>query len=119
MFALFDAILSGRDDFPENLSYTHHGLVKIPKYKVIQGSHGYEDQRQLRPGDDYSDQRVARFNNIAFPIVDEDDFHHRKNRRRRDHGKPTHWFEKYGPLGIEVVHRQMAADDLTAPAPKG
>lgn len=111
-FRLLDAILDGRDDFPTDLDYEHRGIMKLGKYQVVQSCRGYEHLKHLRPGDDYTEARTARYNNTCFPLEDEKDYMRRRGRRKTNRGRPVQWFEKYGPKGIAAVHRRMADDNL-------
>lgn len=111
-FELLDRILGGQDTFPGDLVYTHKSIMKIGKYQTVQSCRGYENLKGLRPGDDYLEERVARYNNTYFPLADEQDYLRRRNRRKIHRGRPVQWFEKYGLRGIDHVHRQMVRNTL-------
>jgi hypothetical protein len=111
-FTLLDHILEGDDEFPTELGFQHRGMVKIGKFKVIQNCRGYEALKGLRPGDDYTEERTARYNNNYFPLDDEQDYSRRRNRKKIHRGKTVQWFEKYGANGIAAVHRRMVQNDL-------
>jgi hypothetical protein len=108
-FRLLDNILAGNDEFPQDLTYTYHAILRIKKWKLMQGSAG---QAHLRPGDDYAEDRIARYNNNSFPLDTEADYLRRRNRRKLHRGKAVQWFEKFGQEGIAAVHGRMAADRL-------
>jgi hypothetical protein len=112
-FALLDNIIAGADNFPSDLEYTKGGIMKIGKYRIVQASNGYEDLKALRPGDNLPEiEHVARYNNTCFPLKDEQDYLHRRNRRKYDRGKSVQWFERYGELGIASVHKGMKSDKM-------
>jgi hypothetical protein len=112
MFELLGNALDGKDDFPGDMHYTHRGLLKVAKYQIIQASRGWEGLKHLRPGDDYEEKRVARFNNLFFPVADEAEWRRRRDRKKVVRGRPVLWFERYGPGGIDCVHRHMSQDLL-------
>lgn len=112
-YALLKSILEGRDDFPSDMEHTHTSIMKIGKYRVVQKSSGYEDLKDKRPGDEYTEYRTARYNNTYFPLKDEAEYRRRSNRRRVDHGQTVQFFERFGREGIRSVHRHMASDTLT------
>jgi hypothetical protein len=113
-YRLLDNVLAGSDDFPADLTYTSHGILKVGKWRQAQASeHGYQDIKGLRPGDNLPEKvHVARYNNTHFPVKDEGDYRRRRNRKRVHRCKPVAWFEKFGPLGIDRVVRQMAKNRL-------
>ncbi len=112
-YTLLDRILDGSDVFPESMTYSKGGLLKVGKYQIIQNSNGYENLRHLRRGDDVpAAEHEARYNNTHFPMMDNKDFEHRRNRKKVDHGEPAKWFEKFAPQGISRVHTHMADDKL-------
>jgi hypothetical protein len=89
--------------------------MKLGKYQAVQGCDGYAELKGLRPGDDYAERRVARYNNTHFPVADEAEYRRRRNRKKAHRGKPVRWFEKYGPRGVAEVPRGMKNDDLEGP----
>lgn len=111
-FRLLDSIIAGRDEFPSELGYTHTSILRIPRWKLAQQSAGYEGLKGLRPGDDLSEARTARYNNTHFPVPAEADYLRRRNRRKVHRGKEVSWFERFGREGVAAVHRRMAADRL-------
>jgi hypothetical protein len=112
MFELLDHVLDGADDFPKAMPYAHRSLLKVGKFLLVQASGGWEGLKHLRPGDDYEEQRLARFNNTHFPTADEAEYRRRRDRRKVNRGRPVQWFEKWGPGGISCVHRRMNKDLL-------
>jgi hypothetical protein len=117
-FALLDNILEGDDAFPTDLSFSHRSILKISKYQVVQSSRGYESLKNHRPGDDYREDRVARYNNTFHPLSDLDDYLSRKCRKKVNRGQIVRWFEKFASDGIEEVHRRMAGNRLSGGAPR-
>ncbi len=112
-FALLDAILAGKDDFPDDLSYTRAGIMKIGKWLMVQDSNGYADLKGLRPGDNLPEQEYqARYNNNHFPLRDEQDYLRRRNRKKQDRGRSVQWFERYANQGISTVHKAMKMNRL-------
>ena len=112
-FALMDSINAGSDEFPTDLTYNRGGILKLGKYNIIQASNGYEDYKNLRPGDGLPVQEfAARYNNTHMPMKDEAEYLRRRNRKKTHRGKPVQWFERYGPKGISGVHRGMKMDTL-------
>jgi hypothetical protein len=114
-FALFDAILDDRDDFPAELVYLRRGgLLKVGKYLLIQNSRGgYAGLGHLRPGDELPDAEYpATYNNVHMPLADEATFARRRGRKKIHRGEAVPWFERYGSKGIEAVHRAMLLDRL-------
>lgn len=91
---------------------THRGILRLGKYQVVQACQGYEHLKALRPGDDYSEPRTARYNNTYFPLADEDDYRRRCDRRKTHRGQVVEWFERFRALGIKTVHRKMGLDRL-------
>jgi hypothetical protein len=87
--------------------------MKIGKFRIVQSSRGYDSLKGFRPGDKYSETRVARYNNNYFPLMNEDEYLRRKNRRKERRGKPIQWFEKYAGKGIKNMHACMHTDNLT------
>jgi hypothetical protein len=112
-FELLENIVSRNDEFPNDMDHTHSSIMKIGKFKIVQESGGYEDLKHLRPGDDYREQRTARYNNTYFPMDTLDDYLKRKGRKKVNRGKPVEWFEKFRPQGIPKVHANMCANRLT------
>ena len=108
-FELFDNILAEDDTFPEDMQYAFSTLLKVGKYKTIQDSNGYEDYKDLHPGDEYKEERTAQFNNTHTP-VDEIRVYEKRARRTKNEDKKL--FEKYAPEGIGGVHRVMLIDNL-------
>jgi hypothetical protein len=113
-FALLDAILAGRDDFPTDLAYTRSGILKVATYLLAQASDtGYARLKDLRPGDTIPETKYqARYNNVHGPLVNAADLRRRLRRKKVYHGRPLPWFERYGPLGIAAVHAAMLANRL-------
>jgi hypothetical protein len=113
MFALLDAILAGKDDFPADLTYTRGGILKVATYLLAQASaSGFARLKNLRPGDSIPEaEYLARFNNLHMPLTDRADFQSRL-RKREHRGHPIQWFERYAPLGIAAVHAHMLANQL-------
>ena len=91
------------------MGYTFCTLLKVGKYKTIQDSNGYENYKDLQPGDEYEEERPAQFNNTHIP-VDEIKDYQKRDRRTRNKDKPI--FEKYAPEGIRRVHSIMLIDNL-------
>lgn len=114
-FALLDAILSGRDEFPQDLAYRRGGILKVGMYRQIQSSEGgYADLKHLRPGDSQPEKEYEAFyNNTYFPLADERTYLKRRNRKRKHRGERVEWFERYRADGVAAVHRKAAADRLT------
>jgi hypothetical protein len=111
-FRLLENIIRGVDEFPAALANTQRGIMRLGKYQVVQACQGYEHLKALRPGDDYSEPRTARYNNTYFPLADEDDYRRRRDRRKTHRGQVVEWFERFRALGIEMVHRKMGLDRL-------
>jgi hypothetical protein len=112
-YALLDAILEGRDDFPDDLTYTRSQILKVGTWRLAQTTRGYEDLKDLRPGQNTPTKTyTARYNNTHFPTDTAADYYRRRNRRKEHHGTPMPWFEKYGPGGIQAVLRAMETDKL-------
>jgi hypothetical protein len=112
-FTLLANILRGDNTFPTDLNYTHKAIMRLGKFRVAQASAtGYGNLKPLRPGDDYREGRIARYNNNHFPLADEADYHCRRNRKKIQRGRPKLWFEKFAALGIEQVHRNMTNNRL-------
>lgn len=111
-FGLLKNILQGDDAFPREMAHEKGSLLKVGKYRVIQESNGYEWVKHLRPGDEWLERRVARYNNTWMPLDSEADFMRRKKRKVRDHGKDVLWFERFAQAGIKEVHRKMTKDEL-------
>jgi hypothetical protein len=112
MFELLGNVLDGKDDFPGDMRYVHRGILKVAKYLIIQASRGWEGLKDLRPGDNYEEKRIARFNNTHFPLADEAEWRRRRDRKKVVRGRPVLWFERYGPGGIASVHQHMSQDLL-------
>jgi hypothetical protein len=114
-YALFDAILDGRDDFPRDLTYTKGGLVTINEYRQYQRQNRTAEWKALRPGDPKPmPVQTAVYNNKHMPAADLKAHRRRskaRNRRTKD-GRPMPLFEKYGAAGIQLVHERMRRDDL-------
>src|SRR5262249_20638438 len=103
----------GRDDFPEDLTYTQTRILKVGTWRLAQTSKGYEDLKDLRPGQNTPTKvHTARYNNIHFPMDTAADYYRRRNRRKQHHGKDIPWFEKHGAAGIQAVVNAMANDNL-------
>jgi hypothetical protein len=113
-FALLEAILAGKDDFPTDLGYRHGGLLKVATYlRAKSSATGYANVKDLRPGDDIPEtEHQARYNNAHFPLADLADFLSRQRRKKVRRGLPTLWFERYGARGIANVHARMTANKL-------
>jgi hypothetical protein len=111
-FKLLDNILAGDDAFPDDLRYHQRGIMKVGKFQIVQSCNGYENLKSLRPGDDWSEARVARYNNTYFPLKDVAEFMKRMNRKKIHRGKPVKWFEQFADNGISDVHAHMASDNL-------
>jgi hypothetical protein len=111
-FGLLKNILDDSNQFPDDLKYTKGSILKIGKYRAVQASNGYSDLKNLRPGDDYSAEFVARYNNQFFPIANEKDFLSRKQRKRTVKGRDVEWFERHRGKGIGAVHRAMSRNQL-------
>jgi hypothetical protein len=111
-FGLLRNILDQSNQFPDDLKYTKGAILKIGKYRAVQASNGYGDLKNLRPGDDYSSQFVARYNNQFFPIEDEKDFLSRKQRKRTVKGRDVEWFERHRGKGIGAVHQAMCSNQM-------
>jgi hypothetical protein len=116
-YTLLDAILDGRDDFPQDMTYSRGGILKVATYLLAQESAtGYADLKGLRPGDSLPDREYpARYNNVHFPVDNEAEFLRRRNRKKIHRGLPVEWFERLRELGIAAVHRGMADDRLQPP----
>jgi hypothetical protein len=115
MFNVLDSILAGADTFPSGdaLLYSRKGLLKIGKYKIIQQSAGYENARHLRPGDSLPvEVHPARYNNTGMRMTDEQDYLHRKKRKKVRGKNHVQWFERHASAGISGVHSRMLADRL-------
>ena len=108
-FQLFNYILEEKDIFPEDLTYIFICLLKIGKFKVIQNSKGYEEHRDLQPGDDFIEERTAQFNNTHMPV---DTIEVYEKRDKRSKKKDSELFERYATKGIKCVHVKMIQDDL-------
>jgi hypothetical protein len=111
-FGLLKNILDHSNRFPDDLRYTKGAILKIGKYRAVQASNGYGDLKNLRPGDDYSSEFVARYNNQFFPIGDEKDFLSRKQRKRTVKGRDVEWFERHRDKGISAVHQAMSRNQM-------
>lgn len=112
-FTLLDAILVGADTFPADLEYTRGGILKVGKYQVVQSCNGYEDWKNLRPGDSLPNETyTARYNNTHFPMMDADEYHRRRYRKKYHRGNDVRWFEKFATRGISGVHEGMIRDRL-------
>ncbi len=111
-FTLLKSILDDSDRFPDDLSYTKNSIMKIGKFRAVQASNGYEDLKDLRPGDDYQSEHVASYNNQHFPIENEKDFLSRKQRKRIVKGRLVEWFERHRAKGIACVHRKMSQNQM-------
>jgi hypothetical protein len=111
-FELLDNIVKRTDEFPADMAHTHTSIMKIGQYKIVQESSGYQELKDLRPGDDYRERRVARYNNTHFPLDILDDYVKRKGRKKVNRGKPVEWFEKYRHHGISQVHSHMYSNKL-------
>lgn len=111
-YVLFDNVLAGSDDFPQDMEHTHKSLMKIGKYRIVQSSNGYEELKDLRPGDEYVQHRKARYNNSYFPLKNVDDYENRANRKKTVNGNDVLWFERYGQCGIRFVHEAMCENDM-------
>jgi hypothetical protein len=111
-FELLDNIVDRTDEFPADMAHTHTSIMRIGQYKIVQESSGYQELKDLRPGDDYREQRVARYNNTHFPLDTLDDYLKRKGRKKVNRGKPVEWFEKYRHHGISQVHSHMCSNKL-------
>jgi hypothetical protein len=113
-FALLDAILAGKDDFPADLTYRRGGILKVGLYWLIQASEGgYAGLKDLRSGDNLPESEyVAQYNNVYFPLANEATYLRRRNRKKLHRGRPVTWFERYRAGGIARVHRHMSQDKL-------
>jgi hypothetical protein len=113
-YLLLDNIIDGKDDFPQDLTYTKGGIQTINQYlQAANSTHAYKKFKDLRPGDNIPETlQIAKYNNLHMPIQSEKEFTTRKNRKTVDHNKKTLLFEKYSPEGWHVVHQQMLNNDL-------
>jgi hypothetical protein len=112
-YALLDAILDGADVFPTDLTYSKGGILKVKRYLQCQNGNGYQNLRDLRPGDSLPTQEyTARYNNTHLPCDDEQTFRRRRDRKKVQRREPVPWFEKYGAAGIAAVVGHMSADNL-------
>jgi hypothetical protein len=113
-FTLGNNILDGSDAFPDDLTYTKGGILKVGTWKRAQNSKGFEDLKGLRPGQNLPvAEQTARYNNEHFPLATAADFYRRRYRKKFRQGKWVEWFERYRGKGIRAVLRAMAADELT------
>jgi len=113
-FELLDNIIKESNAFPNDMSYTKGGILKIGKYQIAQNSNGYEQLKELRPGDNLPIvEYLARYNNTHFPIMDESDYQRRRNRKKVNRGHQVQWFERYTTRGISGVHLGMEKGVLT------
>ena len=111
-YYLLQNILENIDDCPLEFEYIHKGSIKIKKFVLIRNGEGYKNLRNLRPGDFFTEERIARFNNNHMPMFVEEDFVHRKNRKVINRGIRVQWFEKFAPNGIKFMHQKMISDSL-------
>ncbi|MEH2164373.1 MAG: hypothetical protein V7K38_25830 [Nostoc sp.] len=100
------------DNFPQELTYDHQSLLKINKWLEIQTSNGYQELKELRPGDELIEERTARYNNTHFFCDTVNQFKKRSERKTYIAGKPIEFFERYRQDGIKTVHTQMMLDSL-------
>ena len=109
-YELFDNILGINDTFPKDLEYIFQCLLKVGKFKVIQDSkNGYQDYKDLQPGDNYEEPRIARFNNTHMPV---DTIKEYRKRYKRSKKENRILFEKHGSQGIKWVIATMMMDKL-------
>ena len=109
-YELFDNILALDNNFPKDLEYIFHCLLKVGKFKVIQDcKKGYQDYNTLQPGDDYEELRTAQFNNNHMPVDTIKEYRKRYKRTKKE-GKVL--FEKHAPKGINFLHAMMMQDNL-------
>jgi hypothetical protein len=113
-FSLLDAILASSDIFPDDLTYRRGGLLKVGLYRIAQASAtGYAQHKGLRPGDELPvTEYTARYNNTHIRCPDEATFRRRHDRKRRNRGVATEWFEALRAGGIAYVFRRMLQDKL-------
>jgi hypothetical protein len=111
-FEMLDHILDGSDEFPTELVYDHFYLLKINKYLEVQKSNGFESLKSKRPGAAIVESRIARYNNLHFPLMTADDFKARSGRKTISKGLPVELFERYRTAGISKVHAKMRSNEL-------
>jgi hypothetical protein len=112
-YTLLGNALAGGDAFPEDLGYTKGGILKVKRYLQCQNGNGYQDLRDLRPGDNLPvKEYVARFNNCHMPVDDEVTFRRRRDRKKVSRGEAVRWFERYAAEGIAAVHAHLWTDNL-------
>lgn len=102
----------GGDEFPQTLTYDHQSLLKINKWLEIQNSNGYQEIKDLRPGDELIEERTARYNNTHFFCDTVNEFKRRSERKTYYRGQTVEFFERYKLGGIGNVHTQMMLDSL-------
>jgi hypothetical protein len=107
-FELFRNILHEIDDFPDDMGYDQFSLCSPGKYRQVNNSNGYLDLKDIRPGDDIVQGRVAKFNNDWCV----EDFAQYDTRKRRTVRKNAVCFEKFKHEGIAKVHKRMMEDRL-------
>ncbi|MEJ1929544.1 hypothetical protein WDZ92_04595 [Nostoc sp. NIES-2111] len=118
-FELLKNLANGSNEFPQELVYDHLSLLRVGKWVEAMNSNGYENIKQLRPGDEVREERTARYNNSHVFCLTVDDFTKRNDRKTTHRGQKVEWFERYREDGWSKVHNQMLLDSLAAGKTKG
>ncbi len=113
-YKLLTNMADGNDEFPDELDYDQHSIIKIGKWIEAQNSSedAYKNIKALRPGDELIEARTARYNNTHILCDTEAEFKRRKDRKSMVRGKKVEWFERYRNLGISKVIQMMLEDSL-------
>ena len=112
IYKLLEAILDGLDCCPDDLAYDHFELLKVGKWKEAIQSAGYENIKELMPGDELVTQRIQRWNNAHMPVDTLKDWEKRSARKAYHRGQPVEWFERHRTKGIKYMHARMMNNRL-------
>lgn len=116
MYQLLTNIICGSDEFPLELTYDHFYLLKLTKYREIQGCNGYLNQKHLLPGDEVIEDRTFHLNNLYTSVDTVDEYLKRYKRTTAKTVKGTRinleLFEHARDAGISKVVSNAIADRL-------
>lgn len=92
------------------MEYDSSTLLRVRPWQLIQNSMTRTDeQKSIRPGEEYVERRILRISNTDKPVNTLQDYKRRMERHRKS--KNTFLFEKYLP-DLSLMLEQMLKDDL-------
>lgn len=109
---LLKNILEGLDDAPIDYTFESDEIMQLGKYYQVQTSKGYNELKDVLPGDSYVKKGQVRLNNLFHRMDEVADYLSRSRRVYMSHGKPVEFFERFKDKGIEEIRRRMELNML-------